>query len=323
MMDRQIIHMSHIIDDLLDVSRIRGGKVTLRPEQVDLVQLIRQISDSHYPNFQESSVALILALPEEPVWATVDATRLTQVVENLLTNAIKFTNPGGSVTLGLAVEADKNAVLVVRDTGIGIEATMLNRLFDTFAQADRSLDRNRGGLGLGLALVKGLVELHAGTVEASSDGIGHGATFTVRLPLNEQTPATPAAANTLLTDIGKPLYIVLVEDNRDSAESLRMILEVLGHSVTVADSGPAGLQAVREKSPDVVICDIGLPGMDGFAVAETLRQDPRTANVRLLALTGYGGEEYRERSLKAGFNGYLIKPVNPAVLLQQLNPVGS
>ncbi len=247
MMDRQITHMSHIIDDLLDVSRIRGGKVTLRPERVDLVQLVRQIADSHYASFQESSVALNLALPEEPVWATVDATRLTQVVENLLTNAIKFTNPGGSVTLGLAIGADKYAVLVVRDTGIGLEATMLNRLFDTFAQADRSLDRNRGGLGLGLALVKGLVELHDGTVEASSDGIGHGATFTIRLPLDEQSPATPAAASTVHTDKRKPLYIVLVEDNRDAAESLRIILELLGHTVTVADSGPTGVQAVRRE----------------------------------------------------------------------------
>ena len=236
MMDRQITHMSHIIDDLLDVSRIRGGKVTLRPEVLDLVQLIRQSSESHEVTFREATVRLTLNLPDQPVWVTVDATRLTQVVNNLLTNAAKFTNPGNDVTVILTCDkVDEKAVLVVRDTGIGIEPNMLARLFDAFAQADRSLDRSRGGLGLGLALVKGLVELHGGSVAASSAGLGHGTAFTVCLPINKEGRISTDVTALACESAKKPLYIIVVEDNQDSAESLKILLNILGNEVTVAD----------------------------------------------------------------------------------------
>ena len=282
MMDRQITHMSHIIDDLLDVSRIRGGKVSLRPEVLDLVQLIRQSSESHEVTFREATVRLTLNLPDQPVWVTVDATRLTQVVNNLLTNAAKFTNPGNDVTVILTCDkVDEKAVLVVRDTGIGIEPNMLARLFDAFAQADRSLDRSRGGLGLGLALVKGLVELHGGSVAASSAGLGHGTAFTVCLPINKEGRISTDVTALACESAKKPLYIIVVEDNQDSAESIKILLNILGNEVTVAHSGPAGLTAAAARRPDVVICDIGLPGMDGFAFARALRKIPQTSDVRL------------------------------------------
>jgi CheY-like chemotaxis protein len=214
--------------------------------------------------------------------------------------------------------ANQQAVLTVCDTGIGIEQDMLPRLFDIFAQADRSLDRSRGGLGLGLALVKGLVELHGGKVEAASDGIGRGTTFTICLPLCQVLPE-PVEAPTCAGASGKHLHILVVEDNHDSADSLRMLLRLLGYEVSVAYSGPEGLQAARARRPDVIVCDIGLPGMDGFALAEALRNDPETADARLIAVTGYGQDADKERALQAGFNGHLTKPVDPVQLLGELD----
>lgn len=209
------------------------------------------------------------------------------------------------------------AEVAVRDTGIGIGPEMLPHLFKTFAQADHSLDRSKGGLGLGLALVKGLIELHSGTVHASSAGHGCGAEFTFRLPI-EPEPAVLSEMPTCPNSDGKRLRILVVEDNRDSADSLRMVLELYGHEVTVAYTGPDGVEAAREARPDVILCDIGLPGMDGFAVASVLRQDAQTAKARLIAVTGYGQEEDRRRGLNAGFDAHLVKPVDPEKLLGEL-----
>jgi CheY-like chemotaxis protein len=247
-----------------------------------------------------------------------DATRLAQVIDNLLENARKFTDRGGEVRVRLWSDAElEQAVVSVRDTGVGIEPEMLRRLFDAFAQADRSLDRSRGGLGLGLALVRGLVELHGGAIEARSAGIGKGAEFIIRLPL-EPEPAALTEQRSPAGVGGAGLRVLIIEDNRDAAESLRDLLESYGYQVGVASTGPAGLDQARQTCPDVVLCDIGLPGMDGYAVAGALRQHEELSGTRLIALTGYGQEEDIRRSRAAGFDEHLVKPVDPERLLHEL-----
>jgi CheY-like chemotaxis protein len=216
------------------------------------------------------------------------------------------------------VEADDGqAIVALRDTGIGIDPGTLAHVFETFTQADRSLDRSRGGLGLGLALVKGLVELHGGTVHASSAGAGRGAEFTIRLPV-EPEPAAISEMPRATQPAAKSLRILVVEDSRDAADSLRLLLELYGYEVQVAYSGPAGVKAAEQWRPDVILCDIGLPEMDGYSVAGELRRKPTTAQVRLIALTGYGQEEDRRRSREAGFDHHLVKPVDPETLVNVL-----
>jgi signal transduction histidine kinase/DNA-binding response OmpR family regulator len=323
MLERQVGHMTRIVDDLLDVSRITRGKIVLRKERLDLGRIVRHVVEDERPAFQRAGLAAHVELPETPVWVTADATRMTQVLEYLLQNAIKFTNQGGSVFVGVRADADhQQAVLVVRDTGIGIEADMLPHLFETFAQADRSLERSRGGLGLGLALVQGLVKLHGGEVQATSAGSGTGAEFTVRLPLEPE----PAALATVPTAPHRPtehLQILVIEDNRDAADSLRMLLELNGYEVTVAYSGPEGVRAAERCHPQVVLCDIGLPGLNGYGVAEELRRKLATAQPRLIAVTGYSAEDDLRRSQAVGFDAHLVKPVDPNVLLGLLAIDGS
>jgi len=213
---------------------------------------------------------------------------------------------------------EKDAVLTVSDTGIGIESELLSRLFEPFVQADHSLDRSRGGLGLGLALVKGIAEMHGGTVKAESEGTDRGATFTVRLPRRREPAALAQKPVLSLPAAVKPRHVLVVEDNRDAADSLRLLLEVSGYEVTVAYTGPTGLEAATRELPDVVICDIGLPGMDGFGVARALRQNQGTRATRLIAVTGYGQPADRERALEAGFDEHLVKPVDPEALLERI-----
>jgi PAS domain S-box-containing protein len=321
MMKRQLHHLGRLIDDLLDVSRILRGKVRLRKERLDLSQLARMVAEDRRPVLEQVSLTLLLTLPETPVWVMGDRTRLVQVLNNLLDNAVKFTNGGHQVTVRVrADEEHRQAVLSVHDEGIGIEPELLPRLFSPFLQADRSLDRSRGGLGLGLATVKELAQLHGGSAEAFSEGVGRGAEFSVRLPL-EQEPAALSKAPITPQSTGRHLRIFVVEDNRDGAESLRMLLQLLGHDVRVAYTGPEGIALVKEWQPDIVLCDIGLPGLDGYGVARKIRLNPTTARVRLLALTGYGTDEDRRRSSEAGFDGHLVKPADPEKL-QQLLEVG-
>jgi signal transduction histidine kinase len=313
-MERQVLHLGRIVDDLLDVSRIVQGKIQLRPERVDLARLVRNAVEDHRGMLQQAGLILDVNLPEVPVWVMGDATRLSQIVANLLDNAAKFTGPGGRVNIQLVVDARAtNADIVIRDTGIGIERDLLPRLFETFTQADQSLERSKGGLGLGLSLVKGLTELHGGTVHAASAGPRSGAEFTVKLPVLPE----PLALSTMpagTTHAGKPLHVLVVEDNHDAAESLRSLLELHGHKVAVAYCGLDGVKAAERWQPDVVICDIGLPGLDGYAVAGKLRQNPSTAHALLVAVTGYGQNEDRCRSHEAGFDRHLVKPVDPEVL---------
>ncbi|HZT82776.1 MAG TPA: ATP-binding protein, partial [Gemmataceae bacterium] len=261
--------------------------------------------------------------PDAPLWVQGDPTRLAQVMDNLLSNAVKFTPAGGTLTVSAAAEAGgRQAVVRVRDTGMGIDPALVARLFEAGTQADHSLERAGGGLGLGLALVKGLVELHRGRVAAASAGPGQGSVFTFWLPL-EGEPAPLTAQPAVPAPARKALRILMVEDNRDAAESLRLFLQLSGHEVAVAHTGPAGVEAARRFHPDVVLCDIGLPGMDGYGVAGALRHDHQTARTRLIALTGYGQEEDRRRAFAAGFDVHLTKPVDPADLQRVLTEAGA
>jgi two-component system CheB/CheR fusion protein len=249
--------------------------------------------------------------------------RLTQIVDNLLDNAVKFRDGGDRVTVALELDARRRqGVLHVEDKGIGIEPELFPRLFDVFTQGDRSLARTRGGLGVGLSVVKAIAELHGGEVEAASGGAGQGARFTVRLPIKEEKMALTEVPAASLHPTTRPARILVVEDNRDAANSLRVLLELIGHRVAVAYSGPEGIEVARQWHPDVVLCDIGLPGLDGYAVAGELRHDPNTQSAQLIALTGYGQEEDKRRALQAGFDHHVTKPVDPAVLQPLLDRTG-
>jgi signal transduction histidine kinase/ActR/RegA family two-component response regulator len=318
--ERQVTHLSRIVDDVLEVSRLSRGKVELRRERLDLAALVRWIVEDHAPAFQSRGVALRLEPPAGPAWVDADATRLTQVLGNLLHNACKFTEPGGSVGVRLQADAGAGrAWVAVRDTGIGLDPAVLPHVFEPFVQARQNLDRVRGGLGLGLAMVEGLVRLHGGEVEARSDGPGKGSEFRFALPLAaspEQARATaegPRAGG---------LRVLVVEDHADAAESLKMLLELDGHEVHVAATGPDGVEAALGFLPDVVLCDIGLPGLDGYGVAGALRKNPATAGTLMAAVSGYAQDEDRERSRAAGFSAHLAKPVRPDELRRFLAAAG-
>jgi signal transduction histidine kinase len=321
MMERQIEHLVRLVDDLLDVSRIVRGKVQLHPERLEMGQLVRLTAEDCRPVLENAGLTLRLDTPDVPIWVHGDAIRLAQILNNLLDNAVKFSDGGQSVAVRVSVDAERRqAVLTVRDEGIGIEPSVLPRLFTPFAQADQSIERSPGGLGLGLALVKGLAELHGGQVRCVSEGRGRGTEFTVCLPLMPEPAALSSTPSTPRHLTGDCLRILVIEDHRDAAESLRLMLEMLGHQVHVAYSGPEGVQAAGEWQPDIVLCDIGLPGLDGYGVARQLRLNPTTARVRLLALTGYGTAEARQRSQEAGFDHHLVKPADPRELQRLLAP---
>ncbi len=319
-MERQVRHLTRLVDDLLDVFRIAHRKLLLRKDRLDLAQLVRLAAIDHRNALESAGLTLSLELPERPVWVAGDSTRLSQVVGNLLHNAAKFTDPGGRVTVRVtADEAARRVAVQVIDTGIGIPLEVLPRLFDTFSQADGSRHRSRGGLGLGLALVKGFVELQGGEVRAASAGPGQGSEFTVWLPLSAATAAASDCARSRPT--GRRLRILIVEDHEDVARTMRMLLMRYGHDVTLAHSGPTGVEAARLWRPDVVLCDLGLPEMHGYDVARALRADPTTATARLIAVSGFGQEEDRRLAHQAGFELHLTKPVDPAELQQVLESV--
>jgi len=320
MMERQVVHLTRLVDDLLDVSRITRGNVQLRRERMDLGRLARATAEDRRPDLAQAGLTLRLDIPDTPIWIMGDATRLEQILQNLLDNTVKFSDGGSFVSVQVTADPERQeAIMVVRDDAIGIEPELLPRLFSPFAQADRSLDRSRGGLGLGLALVKGLAELHGGGVQASSGGTGQGAEITVRLPL-EHEPAALTQTLTVPKPTGGSRRVLIIEDQRDAADSLRTLLELLGYRVRVAYSGPDGVEAAGEWRPEIVLCDIGLPGLDGYGVARELRLNPTTARVRLLAITGYGSDEDRRRSQQAGFDLHLVKPVDPDELLRLMVP---
>jgi PAS domain S-box-containing protein len=311
MIDRQAAHMARLIDDLLDVSRIAHGKVLLRKEVLDLVEVVRITVEDYRSSLEATGLTLDLQLSDEPLLVKGDPTRLAQIVGNVLHNASKFTDPGGCVTVRVAkAESDDTASITVRDTGIGMDRRALAAVFDTFHQAENSQARSRGGLGLGLTLVKGLVELHGGSIHAASEGPGRGSEITIRLPAERiSEPAKQAARGP--TRAERTHRILVIEDNRDAAESMKILLGLVGHRVDTASSGAAGVEAARAFHPHVVLCDIGLPGgMDGYAVARTLRQEPAIASAYLIALTGYAQENDQRCASEAGFDRHMTKPVD-------------
>jgi signal transduction histidine kinase len=307
LMGRQVEHLSRLVDDLLDVSRITRGKVELRTTTVDLRAVLAAAVETARPLVDAKRHHLTVTQPGRPVRVSADAVRLAQVVGNLLTNAAKYSEEGARVALSLDAEGE-SAVVRVRDTGVGIPPEMLPRVFDLFTQIDRTLDRAQGGLGIGLTLVKSLVEMHGGTVEAASGGVGMGSEFTVRLPLlpGSDAPAPNAGAD----PPASPRRILVVDDNHDAGDSLGDLLELSGHQVRVARSGPQAVEAAREFRPDVAILDIGLPGMSGHELAARLRAEPFGPSLILVALTGYGQDEDRRRTREAGFDHHLTKPAD-------------
>jgi PAS domain S-box-containing protein len=306
---RQVAHMARLIDDLLDVARIARGKLEIEPAQCDLAQIALATVEDYRESLVNSRIRLVVRRAPEPLPVRGDAVRLAQAIGNYLQNAMRFAQ-GASVTVSsFADHATHEAVVSVADQGAGIAPNLLPRLFDSFAQADQGLARTKGGLGLGLALTRGLAELHGGRVVAISEGEGKGATFELRIPLD---PARePASDDDEPEEATAPRSrILIIEDNRDSAETLSMILESEGHEVRLAYDGASGIEAASQWKPRVVISDLGLPGtLDGYAVARNLRGSAETADVKLLALSGYADAEAVERSRSAGFDAHLAKPV--------------
>jgi PAS domain S-box-containing protein len=308
--DRQVRHLVHLVDDLLDITRVSQNKIQLQRQQVDLVRLVREAIDDNRTHLEARRVSLDVRVAAGPLPASVDPVRIAQVIANLLSNAAKFTPSGGAATVSLA-SGDGAAVLTVSDTGSGIDAAMMPRLFEPFAQAERTLDRAGGGLGLGLALVRTLVELHGGEVSAHSEGLGLGATFVVRLPL--VAPGEAAVKETAAPlAAGRRRRILVIDDDPDVAEGLELALTVSGHDVTVAYDGAAGLEAARAFQPDVVFCDLGMPGLDGYQVARAFRADPALRQIFLVALTGYAQADDRDKTRAAGFDAHLAKPADMA-----------
>jgi PAS domain S-box-containing protein len=306
---RQIRHLSRLVDDLLDVSRFTHGRIALRKTAVELAPVVEGAVETARPLLEARGHAFTLSLPDEALWLEADATRIEQVVANLLNNAAKFTEPGGRVELSVERQGGE-AVLRVRDTGAGIPPDLLPRVFDLFVQGERSLDRAHGGLGIGLTLVRSLVERHGGTVEAASEGLGRGSELRVCLPLLPGPPReAPAPAAAPLEK--ETVRVLLVEDNEDAAAALAELLRIWGHRVEVVHEGASALQAARTEPPHLVLLDIGLPGMDGYEVARALRETPGLAQVSLVALTGYGQDSDRVRSSLAGIDHHLVKPVDP------------
>ncbi len=313
LMDRQIGHLVRLVDDLLDVSRITRGRVELRKEVIDLAEVATRAVEAARPLIDARRHRLTYEGPPEPVRVEADPVRLTQVIGNLLNNAAKYTDEGGRITLTVGREV-REAVVRVRDTGTGIPPEMLPAVFDLFTQAERTLDRAQGGLGIGLTLVRSLVEMHGGTVQVFSAGVGAGSEFVVRLPALAGAVEGGAGPGPGVAAAVTPRRILVVDDNVDSAESLALLLRLAGHRARTAHNGPGALAAARDFRPEVVLLDIGLPGMDGYEVARRLREWADGERVLLVAQTGYGQEDDRCRSRQAGFDAHLIKPVDPSVL---------
>ena len=313
--ERQLRHMARLMDDLLDVVRVGEGRIDLKREMVDLRDLVRRSVEAAGSAANERRHNVEVDVPPDPIRLSVDPTRVEQVLANLLGNAIKYTDRGGHIRVRASRDGG-DAVIEVSDNGIGIEPKALPRIFDLFVQEDRRLDRSVGGMGIGLTLVRRLVELHGGTVEASSPGPRLGSRFVVRLPLRQPGALDEAASpeGDLAAGAPPPIRILVVDDNVDAAESLMMMMKILGQDVRVAFDGPTALDIATEFRPELVFLDIGMPEMDGYEVARRIRGEPRTRDARLVALTGWGQIEDREHSRRAGFDEHLVKPADPAVL---------
>lgn len=320
-MHRQVHHMARLIDDLIDVSRISRNMVELRKELVDLSDVVEQAIETTEPAFDAAAHKLVIHLPENPIVLEADPVRLAQVFSNLLANACKYTPSPGQITL-TATRDDGVVEISVSDTGQGIDPQMLPHVFEMFTQGDRSPSRSQGGLGIGLTLVKRLVEAHGGEVRAASPGPGQGSTFTVRLPAasSEKPEAPPQRKPT--ADNAKR-RILVVDDNRDSAMSLAMLLRLSGNETHTAYDGEEAVAVAAELQPDVILLDIGLPKLNGHEAAKRILQQPWSTRVVMVALTGWGQEDDRRKSKEAGFHHHLVKPVEHAALIELLNNSGT
>ncbi|MDB5793598.1 MAG: putative histidine kinase, hybrid [Massilia sp.] len=327
---RQVKHMSRLIDDLLDVSRVTRGLVTLQVSEVDMNEVVRSALDQNRPLIEEKSHRIDVQLPPQPVTVQGDATRLIQAVANILNNAAKYTPPAGTIGVLLDVhergDEARRVRVQVRDNGSGMPPELLPSVFELFTQGARTLARSQGGLGLGLALVRKLIELHGGTVAAHSDGVGLGSVFTIELPCGgEETGAGghPALPHRIEAAAYRPLRVIIVDDNEDAADSLAMLLRAQGHTVLVEYNAAAALRRAIAERPDAMVVDIGLPDMDGYQLAALLRKQAETRGAVLIAATGYGLDRDRERALAAGFAHHLVKPVDMAALVRILQAVAS
>jgi PAS domain S-box-containing protein len=306
--NRQIKHLARLIDDLLDVSRITRGKIQLRKETVDAAAIFRDVIESVRPVMDERQHVLTVSITAGALWLNADPTRLEQILANLLHNAAKYTDNGGHIWFS-AEQDGRDVVIKVKDTGIGIPPEKLAQMFELFAQGDRSLARPEGGLGIGLTLARSLTEMHGGSLSAKSDGPGKGTEFTVRLPASSSPGAAPETEGQRRPH-GNGSRVMVVDDNVELAVGLARLLKLLGHDVQMAHDGPTALDAARSFRPEVVLLDIGLPGLDGYQVAEQLRREGCGRNARIIAITGYGHEEDRRRSREAGFDHHLVKPID-------------
>jgi PAS domain S-box-containing protein len=305
---RQVHHLARLVDDLLEVGRVVTGKIVLDRRTIDFADLVHRA----VAVCAERRVDQQLEVNAQPVWIEGDLVRMEQIVNNIVGNAVKYTPPDGIIRIGVGSEGQE-AVLRVEDNGYGITSDLLPRVFDLFVQGERTLDRAQGGLGIGLTLVRRLVQLHGGTVSAFSEGPGRGSVFTVRLPRvpgpqNVQSPSAARCPDALAR------RVLIIEDNRDAREMFRMMLELAGHEVLEAEEGITGLELLKAMRPDIAVIDVGLPGLNGYEIAQRFRMEPDSDHVMLVALTGYGTPEARERSRAAGFDHHLIKPVNPEAL---------
>jgi PAS domain S-box-containing protein len=316
--DRQVQYMSLLLDDLLDISRVTRGTLALRMQTTELASAVNVAIETARPAIDAKRHVLAIDLPHEPLRFTADPLRLAQVLSNLLTNAAKYTDPEGQIRLSATREAEQ-LVIRVADSGVGIKTENLPDIFKMFSQVHPTTDRSEGGLGIGLALARGLVELHGGSIEASSAGLGHGSEFTVRMPLRAHPDPRATTADTAMTPASITRRRILVaDDNRDSAETLAMLLRVDGHEVMIAHDGSAALAAFGGFAPDVVLLDIGMPGPNGYEVAQKIRQSRSGADIKLIAITGWGQETDKEKAFAAGFDHHLTKPVDTGQLSKLL-----
>jgi CheY-like chemotaxis protein/two-component sensor histidine kinase len=318
---RQVKHLACLIDDLLDVSRISQGKINLRKESVELHSVVERAVQVVAPLVRDKDLGLTISLPIGPLPLEADPTRLEQILVNLLNNAAKYTDRGGQIAVSAHREGEELCV-TVRDSGIGIDAKMLTQVFDLFTQVDDSLDRSRGGLGIGLTLVRRLAELHGGSVQATSEGLGKGSEFTVRFPAKEAPPPVVEPlpqAKAPGTEHPRSRLLV-VDDNEDMAKVMAKLLRSSGYQVQVAHDGRSAIEIARSQQPDAVFLDIGLPGMNGYEVAEQLRRDECCKDSLLIAISGYGRAEDLRRTAEAGFDHHLVKPIDYKALLAVLGP---
>jgi PAS domain S-box-containing protein len=315
MMERQVDHLVHLVDDLLDVSRVITGKLAFKQEPVELADAVKRAVEASQSTIDARGHELMLSVPARPIVVDADVHRLAQVITNLLENAAKYTEKPSQIWLSVERDADE-AVIRVRDTGIGIAPELLPRVFNLFVQADHSLDRTKGGLGIGLNVVKRIVEMHGGSVAVASGGPGQGSQFTVRLPISHETVAAPEPKSSHRREQPKApsRKILVVDDNVDAAVTISALLKKWGHQVQAVYSGQSALEAVHNFRPEIILLDIGLPGMSGYDVAKNLRAEPAAQGVIIAALTGYGQEADRKRSWESGFDYHLTKPPDPHIL---------